>query len=80
MTASVSGRVGADETWLPGLDGERSSVVERHPIFRVGQIFGREPPRNSVVFHSFQDKARSKGRRIALHHLEVKAADWLHLA
>jgi hypothetical protein len=78
--ARVSGRVSTNETWLPGLVGERSSVVERHAIFRVGQILRRKPPRNGVVFHSFQDKARSEWRSIAFHHLEMEAADWLYLA
>jgi hypothetical protein len=61
-STGVSRGVGAHEAWLPGLNSQWRSVVECHSIFRVGQILGCEPPRNSVVLYSLQGKVRSEGR------------------
>lgn len=77
--AGVSGGMGANDARLPTFDGEQCGALESDAIFRVWQILCREPPRNSVVIHSFQDKAWSKWRSVAVHHLEVEAADRLHL-
>ena len=53
--------MGSDKTWLIRFDRERRSVVQGDAIVRVGKIFRGEPPGNSVVFHSFQDKPGVNG-------------------
>ena len=71
--------MGAGEPGCVFSTDERGGVVQRDAVLRIGQIFGREPPRHRVVLHAFQDEAGRERRGVALHHLVVKAADRLHL-
>lgn len=78
--ASIAGRVRPDHTRLHRLYRQRCRVVKRHAILGVGQVFGGEPPWNGMMLHRLENETWSERRCITLHHLEVKAADRLHLS
>jgi len=49
--------MGTGGTWLGRGDAAGCGVAEGDAVVRVGEVFGREPPRDGVELHAFEDEA-----------------------
>ena len=57
---------------VPVKSGDKYTIALHQDVYK-------RQPWDSVVLERFKNKAGSKGRCVTLHHLEMKAADRLHL-